>query len=465
MSKISSIGFMWAVFFLMTGCEEFVSIPGPSTQLSPDKVFADNQTAESALASVYFKMSEDIQGYASGGGASVSVLEGIYADELTSYLPPASQSYNFYFNNVSQVNGLISTLWTNCYSVIYESNRIIEGVSASDLSPSVKNQLIGEATFIRGFTHFYLVNIFGPVPLITSSDYVVNAHISRSPVDVVYKQVISDLKRAKDLLTDNYPSEGRVRANRGAATAMLARVFLYTGDFENAELEASEIISNTSQYHLEEDLNQVFKKTSSEAIWQIMPQGGIVNYTYEGSLFIFRAQPTSYSLRSSLRRAFEKDDLRARNWIDSIKSESGLTTWYFPFKYKENHLNATGTEYSMVLRLAEQYLIRAEARARRDNLSGPNSAASDLTAIRARAGLQEISSTSQQEFLALLENERQLELFTEWGHRFFDLKRTGRLDNVLGAIKQNWTTTDRLLPVPQNEILANTNLKPQNDGY
>jgi hypothetical protein len=465
MSKISSIGSMWAVFFLIAGCEEFVSIPGPSTQLSPDKVFADNQTAESALASVYFKMSESIQGYASGGHASVSVLEGIYADELTSYLPATSQSYNFYFNNVSQVNGFVFTLWTNCYSVIYESNRVMEGVGASDLASSVKNRLIGEAIFIRAFTHFYLTNMFGPVPVITSSDYVVNAHISRSTEDIVYEQIISDLVKAKELLTGEYPSEGRVRVNRGAATAMLARVYLYTGDFESAEIEASEVIANTAQYHLEEDLNQVFKKTSAEAIWQLMPRGGLVNYTYEGSLFIFRAQPTSYSLRSGLRRVFEKDDLRARNWIDSIKSESGLTTWYFPFKYKENHLNATGTEYSMVLRLAEQYLIRAEARAWRNNLSGPNSATSDLTAIRTRAGLDEISSTSQQEFLMFLENERRLELFTEWGHRFFDLKRTDRLDDVLGAVKQNWSVTDHLLPVPQNEILANTNLKPQNDGY
>jgi len=450
----------------ISSCEDFITIPGPNTQLSSSIVFADDETAQSALASIYLKLSENIQGFASGSHYSVTVFEGLYADELTSYLTPASQNYNFYFNNVTPVNAIVSSAWSNCYKIIYECNRIIEGAKAStNITTTLKSQLIGEATFIRAFCHFYLVNLFGDVPLITTSDYAVSAKVSRMPVLNVYEKIISDLLDAKELLSDVYPSDGRVRINKGAATALLARAYLFIQNFEAAETQATEVINKGSQYKLQSDLDKVFLKTSEEAIWQLLPQGGLIAYTYEGSVFLLKAQPTSYALRNSLYAAFEPTDLRKTDWIDSVTSDSGLTTWYFVHKYKENHLNSTGSEYSMVLRLAEQYLIRAEARAKQNNLIGSNSSESDINAIRTRAGLPNTTAASQQELLLAVEHERRVELFTEWGHRFFDLKRTGRLDAVLDPVKPNWESTDALLPLPQNEMLLNSNLKPQNPGY
>ncbi len=451
---------------VIQGCEKFVTIPSPKDQMDQVRVFESEESALSAMASVYFKLSESGQGFASGSHSSITMLGGLYADELISYQTTGSSSYDFYLNSVTPVNGSVSSVWGNAYNIIYETNRIIEGLNVSvAISQPLKRQLLGEAIFIRSFCHFYLVNLFGDIPLVTTSDYTVNSGISRTPINQVYERIISDLNDAKELLSDQYPSSDRVRINKGAATAMLARVCLYTKKYADAEAESNEVIERHTQYKLESDLTKVFLATSDEAIWQIMPQGGIITYTYEGLIFILFTQPIYYAMRDNLYLAFDQNDLRRQHWIGSVSSTSGLTTWYFPYKYKQNSMNGSRSENSMVLRLAEQFLIRAEARAHQNKLTGTNSAESDINIIRNRAGLGNTTATSQTDLLIAIEKERNLELFTEWGHRFFDLKRTGRLNDVLPMSKPNWNPTDALLPIPQSELLINQNLQPQNNGY
>jgi hypothetical protein len=182
--------------------------------------------------------------------------------------------------------------------------------------------------------------------------------------------------------------------------------------------------------------------------------------TAEGFAFI-PSSPTvipNYIIDTSLLNAFEPGDLRKTTWLDS-NSVNGIT-YYYPFKYEV----ATGTnktEYNMVLRLAEQYLIRAEARTQLGELSG---AEEDLNIIRNRAGLPDTKATDQQSLMNAIMQERRVELFTEWGSRWFDLKRWGIIDNVLSIEKPGWKSTDQLYPIPQQEIMSNPNLK-QNAGY
>ncbi|MNS80528.1 SusD family protein [compost metagenome] len=114
------------------------------------------------------------------------------------------------------------------------------------------------------------------------------------------------------------------------------------------------------------------------------------------------------------------------------------------------------------MRLSEQYLIRAEVRAQQGDLIG---AKEDLDAIRNRAGLPQTTAGTKQEILDAILQERRWELFTEYGHRFFDLKRSGKIDAVLSITKTGWNTTDVLFPLPQNELSINPNLLPQNSGY
>jgi len=117
----------------------------------------------------------------------------------------------------------------------------------------------------------------------------------------------------------------------------------------------------------------------------------------------------------------------------------------------------------MVLRLAEQYLIRAEARLQQGNdLTG---AAGDLNAIRHRAGLADMSTGSASDLMTALTHEKQIEFFAEWGHRWLDLKRWGTATSVLSADKGITVTTSALLfPIPVADIIADANLR-QNPGY
>jgi hypothetical protein len=136
-------------------------------------------------------------------------------------------------------------------------------------------------------------------------------------------------------------------------------------------------------------------------------------------------------------------------------------SFYYPFKYKVRS-GTPVTEYLVVLRLAEQYLIRAEARVQQDKLQA---AKDDLNEIRKRAGVPNTTAATKQEILTALEHERQTEFFAEWGHRWLDLKRTERANAVLGVLKvPNWQATDVLYPIPLQEIQRNPALV-QNEGY
>jgi hypothetical protein len=179
----------------------------------------------------------------------------------------------------------------------------------------------------------------------------------------------------------------------------------------------------------------------------------------EGSLFVPVGARPAYSITNNLLNAFEPGDLRKVNWIKS-GSFNGQP-YSYPNKYKINASTTNPTEYNVVLRLAEQYLIRAEARANQSMIEG---AVQDINALRARAGLLALATTiGAEQCLIAIEQERRVELFTEWGHRWFDLKRTKRVNEVLGA-RAGWTHNDQLYPIPFSELETAPNLK-QNPGY
>jgi len=164
-------------------------------------------------------------------------------------------------------------------------------------------------------------------------------------------------------------------------------------------------------------------------------------------------------LNTDLVSQFDVNDLRRSYWIKDITNESNQ--WYHSSKYKQDNITGSSLEYSIVFRLEEQYLIRAEAKARAGDLDG---AKEDLNKIRNRAGLSDIEADTQTSLLEAILDERKFEFFTEHGHRFFDLKRFGKLDETL-VTEQGWNTTDQLWPIPLSELLANPYLTPQNPGY
>lgn len=446
-------------FFSTPGCKKFVEIPSPTTQLVSENVFSSDATATAAINGLY----SNCMNAPSFASLNVSLYGGLSADEFTNY-SSASEQVQIFTNSLSSFNSNISAFWGQAYQSIYMANAILEGIQASgSLSAGTKIQLRGEASFLRAFFNFYLVNFFGEIPLAKSTNYQVNNSLVRSPVNSVYSQMIADLETAQQLLPADYSASGgnRTRPNKWAATAILARIYLYKKDWQKAADQSSALIGSSMMYSLVPDLNRVFLANSTEAIWQLVPVQPYVT-TWEGYTFILNTAPNAQSLSGSLIKQFEPDDLRRSDWVDSITIDA--FTYYFPYKYKikDNDGSSPFLEYSMVLRLSEQYLIRAEAEA---ELNQYEPAVADLNVIRERAGVPDFVFTDEGSLLSAILHERQVELFTEWGHRWLDLKRTGMADSVLSIAKAlNWTPNSKLYPIPQSEI-KNNNRLTQNPGY
>ena len=455
---LSGIVLLFIVFWL-NSCNDFTEIDTPVSQLNTAAVFEEKNTAYSAMANVFAQMRDN--GMLTGKTTGMQKEMGLYADELTWYGNSAQSSANFFNNTLIPTHPTLATWWNNSYSQIYAANSVIEGVAASTkLLLADKEQLTGEAKFARAFLHFYVLQLWGNVPYVTGTDYTYNSTVKGLPAAEVYIKIIEDLESAITLLPEEYINPTRVRPNSYAAQALLARVYLYAGMWPEAANSASAVLNKTDIYTWVTDLNTVFLKGSTATIWQYAPRTPTRN-TDEGTTFIFNAgPPNSVALTSSLVNAFEPNDQRKAKWMRSISK--GSTTWYHAYKYKKTGSNTPQVEFSIVLRLAEMYLIRAEARARQGELTN---AKDDLNVIRNTAGLGNTTAVTQDEILAAILHERQVELFSEFGHRFFDLRRFDALDSALSGVKADWNNTDNLLPLPQTELNLNPNLGPQNSGY
>ncbi|MFQ6601870.1 RagB/SusD family nutrient uptake outer membrane protein [Flavobacterium sp. C3NV] len=439
-------------------CDSFVEVELPNSQLTSTSVYEEKATANAAMTHVYAKMRDD--GIFTGLSNGVSNLLGNYSDELTYYGSFSEGPGNFYNNIVMPSNANIKSLWNKSYEQIYGANSVLEGCSASTaLSVETRNQLKGEALFVRALLHFYLANLFGNIPYVKSTNYQVNAKIAKETPDAIYKYCIEDLNKAVELLPSSYLTSDRIRPNKFAAKSILSRVYLYNSQWNEAANEASAVINNTSLFQLENELSKVFLKASPETIWQFAPNTGSGN-TLEAQNFIFTSgPPTGSAVSNSLLSAFTAEDQRKVKWINTV--QTGNSTWYSVAKYK-NKGTGTSTEYSIIIRLSEIFLIRAEARVQAGDIIGSKE---DLNLIRKRAGLQNTVSTSQNEILQEILQERKLEFFSELGQRFFDLKRCNKLDEVLASLKPEWNSYKTVLPLPESELLLNENLNPQNNGY
>lgn len=450
------------IFFLLlacfVGCKKFITIDPPVNQMVSSTVFERDHTAKAAMSGIYAKMVGST-GFASGNLASIGYLGSLSADDLDLFniAPVYMQFYN---NALVPTNAYSTAFWSDGYNFIYLANAQLEGLEKSEkVTPALKQQLTGEARFLRAFCHFYLLQLFGDIPYIRTTDYEINTRAKRMSATEVYALLKEDLLAAKEALLPDYSftSGERTRPNRFAATALLARVCLFTGEWSEAETQAGEVIAETGLYELMDQLDGVFLMNSHEAIWQMVPLNR--NYTSEGLAFL---EAKDIALSPSLKSAFEAGDQRYAKWVTEIIFNGQPRT--VPYKYKDHTNDVPLGEYSMILRIAEQYLIRAEARAQQNKLAGENSAESDLNAVRERAGLDPTTVSGKDPLLNAILAERRTEFFAEWAHRWLDLKRTGKADAVLGTVKLGWKTEDQLYPLPESELLINTNLR-QNKGY
>lgn len=442
-------------FFLLLGitsCDDALDVDLPSNQLSSESVYSSETTAEAAVNGIYQSMVTDFY------YNRVHSILGQTADELV----PTTGIANVYSSNeIPETDGTINTNWGELYKTIYNANNVIEGITKSTSLSAVKSrQWIAEAKFLRAYCYFYLTNLWGNVPLILTTNVDVSALSPQSSQQDVYAQILLDLTDAsKDLPTDysNYDQE-RIRATKWAAETLSARVNLYLGRWTEAAAHATTVINQTGIYKIIDlgSVNSPFIADNDESILQIPYYN--VNYTYEGSS-VFTTGGT-FLLRKG-NSLFETGDARKTNWTIDIRNRAGVFLGIAPYKY-HNGFGNSPIERSTVLRLAELYLIRAEARVKSNDIIG---AQQDINVIRNRALLDGTTLTDINQLLDLIALERQREFFAENGHRWLDLKRTGKLDETLSVLSDKiWKTSDNLYPIPEPAIRSNPFLT-QNLGY
>jgi starch-binding outer membrane protein, SusD/RagB family len=410
----------------------------------------DSETALSTARGIELGLNGAYRGLQSGNtyGNVHMVYPDLYADNLD-FTGTFQTDREVAQRNISTSNGQILGTWGSSYNAINRANNLLDAIPrVTELTAAQASRYRGEALFIRALVYFDLVRHFGGVPLVLEPSRGVgeSALVSRASQQETYARVVQDLEEAVPLLPT-----GRVpgRATRDAANALLARVYLETGNNAQARDKATAVI-NSGNYSLVSNYRSIFTtKNSQEAIFELQFS---INNTNSLAFWYYPASlggRLGFAPTAELYNYYEAGDARR----DASIGIAG--TQRHGIKY--NRI-ATSDDNVRILRLAEMYLIRAEANARLG--ADPAAVRADLNVVRARAGLAALPTTltSQQDLLAAILRERRVEFAFE-GHRFFDLRRFGIATQVLSI------PAERLLwPIPQADIDVNENLT-QNPGY
>ena len=455
--------------------------------LTFDQVFADAARTEKAV----------VQGY--NGLQNANYLSGralIYVDIMGGDVYDRQQ----YFGelprfNITGTNGFASGVWSAAYGSIGSANRAIRGMAAypNVLDPATFTHYNAECKFVRAVNHFYLVNFFAQpyafttdashlgVPIITQSfTSVVGSNVPRATVKQVYAQIIKDLTEALADLpaqqADTYTSKSR--ATKAAASAMLARTYLYMGDYANAKLYSGNILSGLyGNFTLTTAVNGAFgtvaKNQSSETIFSIAnsqtDNPGTNNalpmhYASTGradlvvsKIFLDASQNTYYAT----------DDKRRTMLTGTVSTAVRYTT-----KYPQT---TTIADWAPIVRLPEIYFIYAEATTKATN-TVTQDAIDKLNKVRDRARVSApqytlASFATSQDLVDAILGERRIELAFE-GHRFWDLMRnkktvTKKLDSDGATIipDQAYGLPKNIFPIPQDQVDLSKGVLIQNPGY
>ncbi|AZA84527.1 RagB/SusD family nutrient uptake outer membrane protein [Chryseobacterium indologenes] len=439
--------------YFSISCEKLIDVDLPNNQIASNEVFQDLQTANAALSALY----ADVMSNSPISGVNLDAALGVYTDELDEFSTTITPTRELYLNQQTDTNQTVYNIWVSSFKHIYTANAIIEGVDKSNgISMSDKKYLKGEALFIRTLMFFYLNQLWGDIPYPETTDYTINQILNKTPSNDALKKMVEDLQQVLTLLQDDYRNAERIYANKMTARLLLAKIYMAQKNWNQAEQLLKEI-TQSSLYQIETDITKVFQKSGKHILWQLKP---INNASLkQATLYYFsNAKPSSYALNMNLVNSFNSNDLRKQHWMASVSYNGSI--WYRAEKYK-NRDNTNANEYSIIFRVEEAYLLLSESLAQQSKLT---EGLIYLNSIRQRAGLAALTNLSQADLLneILLEDRR--EFFTETGHRFLDLKRMDKL-NLLSTAKPNWKDFHKLWPIPQNEILLNLNLKPQNNGY
>jgi hypothetical protein len=477
--KFKNIIAIFAAIISMVSCDNaFLDQAQPKGQITSDQTFTDAGKITLMVNGLYNLWGTE-QGPA--GRLSFRTINWLSDETYDGTLNGRTdQNYNrgYYIAADANSPNYVDLLWTGAYKAIYVANVLLEGLPAAkaSITNDQRNGYLALAYFTRAQSYFYLSQLFGDVPLELSSDANTNISMGRTAKSKVLDQVVSDLTTSISLLPATKPTNTVYYTSKYQVEAYLSYVYLALGQWTNAEAAATDVITNGG-FSLVTDLTKIFNTGSSEAILSIAEGGstvkGYADYgtmlNYYGSSSNLTNTYTNVCPSDSLIRAYGSSDPRLNIWLPVVYGTTRNSK-----KYRYSSDVAVGTaavpQTNIFMRLAEVYLIRAEARIQQATATSIANGIADINVIRARAGVTAIPTATytQAQAMKFLETERVLELSFE-ARRWIDLARWGTTDqvyqNLKGSYKKHWTSNRALLPIPLVEIQTNPNLEPNNPGY
>lgn len=384
--------------------------------------------------------------------------------------------------NATTDNGSVSVFWKDTYETISRANNVIANVAQMSIDDKQKNRIIAEAKFLRAYSYFNLVNIFGKVPLKTrpqnSSDAI---HVGLSEIPAIYAQIDADLTEAAANLSDD--KDGH--ANRSAAYALLAKSKLFQGKFNEAVTAITSFEDLAAGYDLENNYADLFKtggENSVESIFairygnsKIASRGNNLNVWFSPAVeeggYHFNQPTADYVACFDETTTLGADDPRldasigraGKPWFNGATFDAswGNETGYLVKKYDEDKVEDMAKSQSLIpqhrIRFAEVLLIKAEA-LNEASATNVTTAAAALDRVRNRAGLAKTTATTQAALRDAIRKERRREFGFEF-HRFFDVMRYGKEYAVAALGAAAWPSDRYYFPIPQSETDANSALK------
>lgn len=436
---------------LASSCEKRLDVE-PTQTVDETNALNSSSDVEAALVGAYAQLGSS----ASYGGNS-QVNQELLGNSTTLNWAGTYQGMTQIYNKAIPINnGFITDTWTESYTAINTANNVLSAIEK--VEEIKRDQIEGEAKFIRALAYYHLVTMFGRsyndgnpasnpgVPIVLEPTREINAasQVARSSVEDVYNQVLSDLNDAKDkCLKEDFG----FFASSWAASAMLARVYLQKGDYANAANEANNVIES-EQFELTPTYAESFpgdanapagRSNTSEEVFaiQVTETSGVNEF----NTFFSTSGRGDIDINPAFFSEFNATDARGKFYYS-------LSGFLFTSKFENLYGNIS------VIRLAEMYLIRAEANSRLGTQVGPNSPVGDINVIRSRSGAPELGSVTLDQILT----ERRHELAFEG----FSINDSKRLEKNVGGLA--WNSPKLIYPIPQREMLVNKSLT-QNEDY
>lgn len=449
---------LFSFSILLSSCENFLETEPLNAVSDLDPIF-DKGSSETALRGVYRQLSSS--GYYGETYVTLGFFPSADIKNLTTGGAANLVNINFRTDEV-----LFNTAWSAIYNTINRANHVITKVpSVQDptLTTNLKNQIIGEAKFIRALAYFDLARAWGGVQLFLEPTVSLQErpNIRRSTLAQTYAQVLADLQDAEALLPD---AVNRIRATKRTVWALRARLHLYKKEWALAEEYATKLIEKSADYTLVKPYSAWFANNvvgTRESIFELQYSAINPNATRAQMQHPTRGGTYRYAPNDRFVSLLNNPAIGGgRSALISSVVQNNTRIWFGNLYYR---LPATDPAY--IFRISEMYLIRAEARAQQNNLSITNGALADLNLVRDRAELPVSIAVTQQEILQAIEEERRYEFAFE-PHRWFDLARTGRAKTVLEALDSNIEVEEHeyIFPIPVSQIQLDKNLE-QNPDY